>query len=701
MFTNALRRRAALTLSLVLAGLAFAAEPITAQYIARLRSVDAVAIAPDGKSIAYALRVPRVPGKDKDGPAWVELHVVGPAGDSRPFVTGEVNIGNIGWTPDSRGISFIAKLKSDENECLYVIPLDGGEARQILRHESDIGGYAFSPDGKQVAFLAKPAEDKKKKELKEKGFKQEVYEEESRPTRAWLADVQLSYTSPSSSPSTSPSTQNSAPSTQRFRSIEFAGSASSIRWSRDGSKIGLKISATPLIDDVMMFSRVRTFDATTLAKLGEIETIGKLGDFQFSPDGKHVALIAAADINDPAAGRLVSAVAAGGPAKDILPGYLAHVSDIAWQDADTIMFVGQEGCEASFGKIDLDGSNRKTILPPGGPILTGFSLAADGQSGAFVADSSQHPAEVFAMKHGDPGPRRVTESNSWLKGIQLAKQEVLKYKARDGLELEGILIHPLEEQAGTRYPLVMIVHGGPEAHESNGWKTTYNRPGHLLAARGFVTFLPNYRGSTGRGVEFSKLGQRDYGGKEFDDLVDAVDHLVSIGLVDKAKVGVTGGSYGGYATAWCATKLSDRFAAGVMAVGLSDKLASFGTTDIPQEMYLVHARVWPWEDPKFYYERSPVAYATQAKTPLLILGGKDDTRVHPSQSFEMYRFIKTATKTPVRLVQYPGEGHGNTKASSRYDYTLRLVQWMEHYLKGPGGAPPGADVDYALEGFEK
>lgn len=695
MLMNTLRRSAALMLLLALAGFALAAEPFTAQHIARLRNVDAACIAPDGKNIAYTLRVPRVPGKDKDGPAWVELHVVDLSGASRPFVTGEVKIENIAWTPDCRGISFTAKLKNDENECLYVIPLDGGEARQVLKHETDIGGYAWSPDGKQVAFLAKPAEDKKKKELQEKGFKQEVYEEEPRPSRVRITNVETPPTSQSSSRASS-----SAPASQPAREIELVGSASSIRWSRDGSKIGLKISATPLIDDVMMFSRIRTFDAATLARLGEIESIGKLGDFQFSPDGKHIALVAAADINDPAAGRLCIATAAGGPAKDIVPGYLAHVTDIAWQDADTIMFIGHEGCDATFGKVDLDGSERKTILQPGGPILNGLSLAADGQSGVFVADTPQHPAEVFAMKHGEAGPRRLTDSNPWLKEVRFAKQETAKYKARDGLELEGILIHPLDEQAGTRYPLVLIVHGGPEAHESNGWKTTYNRPGHLLAAREFAVFLPNYRGSTGRGVEFSKLGQRDYGGKEFDDLVDAVDHLVNIGLVDKAKVGVTGGSYGGYATAWCATKFSERFAAGVMAVGLSDKLASFGTTDIPQEMYLVHARVWPWEDPKFYYERSPVAYATQAKTPLLILGGKDDTRVHPSQSISMYRFIKTATKTPVRLVQYPGEGHGNNKASSRYDYTLRLVQWMEHYLKGPGGAPPGAEVEYRLDGFD-
>ena len=168
--------------------------------------------------------------------------------------------------------------------------------------------------------------------------------------------------------------------------------------------------------------------------------------------------------------------------------------------------------------------------------------------------------------------------------MDLAPQEVVDYKARDGLELQGILVRPLGEARG-RVPLVLDVHGGPESHVRNGWVTGYSLPGQVLAAKGIAVFLPNYRGSTGRGVEFSKLGQGDPAGKEFDDLVDAVDHFVAPGLADGSKVGVTGGSYGGYATAWCSTRYSDRFAAGVMFVGISDKISKTGTTDIPDEEY--------------------------------------------------------------------------------------------------------------------
>ncbi|KKK55597.1 hypothetical protein LCGC14_3072950, partial [marine sediment metagenome] len=287
--------------------------------------------------------------------------------------------------------------------------------------------------------------------------------------------------------------------------------------------------------------------------------------------------------------------------------------------------------------------------------------------------------------------------NPWLEQVKLAPQEIVTYQARDGQKIEGLLIRPLGEEKGKRYPLVLIVHGGPEAHFQNGWITRYAEPGQMLAANGFAVFYPNYRGSTGRGVEFSMRGQSDYGGKEFDDLIDAVDHLVEIGLVDKDKVGVTGGSYGGFASAWCATRHSERFAASVMFVGISDNVSKVGTTDIPEEMYLVHHRKRLWEDWDYFIERSPIRHVEKNRTATLILHGEDDPRVHPSQSLELYRHLKTLGQAPVRLVWYPGEGHGNRRAASRLDYNLRMLRWMQHYLQGPGGKSPDFTLDYTAE----
>jgi len=457
------------------------------------------------------------------------------------------------------------------------------------------------------------------------------------------------------------------------------------------------LAPTPLIDDYYMKRKVRVVDSESGDVLTRIDNPGKLGPVAWSPDGKHLAMISGEDIHDPGVGRLMVVPAAGGALKDILPGYMGHVTSIRWQDNETIMYRGDQGVHTELAEIKLDGSGKKTHVPGGKIVLSSLDLSRDGRVAAMRSESATYPTEVFIMKHGDSAPKRLTDSNPWLADMEFAKQEVIEFDARDGTMIQGILIRPLNEKPGVKYPLILAVHGGPEAHEQDGWLTRYSRPGQVGAAQGYAVFYPNYRGSTGRGVEFSKAGQADYGGKEFDDLVDAVDHLIEMGLVDRDRVGITGGSYGGFATAWCSTYHTERFAAGVMFVGISDQISKSGTTDIPEEMFLVHSRTRLWDGWQFFLERSPIYYVEQARTPLLIMHGKNDTRVHPSQSMELYRHLKTLGHTAVRLVFYPGEGHGNRKAAGQYDYQLRQMRWFNHYLKGDAARRDKEAPDYELE----
>jgi len=670
---TAAARRLAIAVMLTLFAVALAAaQGLTPHDIARLRSVAAVAVSPDGQSIAYTLVVPRQPLVDEDGPAWTELHVAGPDNASRPFVTGKVNVAGVRWTPDGKGIAFLARRTDDQARALYVMPVAGGEARRVLAHETDILSVSFSPDGTRVAFTARDAVAKEQRDLQRKGFSQEVYEESAPFVRVFVAS--LDGTPP--------------------KRLPLDGSASDVTWSPVGNRLALALAPTPLVDDDYMARRVHVVDADTGAIVGKLDNRGKLGEIAWSPDASHLAFISGADINDPAPGRLMVAPAAGGSLRDVLPDYLGHVRALAWKDAETIRFIADEGTETVFAEVKRDGSARKTIVPKGSVLLSAFDQGG-ARSLAFLTQTPRHPPELYVMRGGETTPRRVTDSNPWLADRRLAKQETVTFKARDGLELEGVLVYPLDYQAGSRYPLILTVHGGPEANDRNGWVTGYSNPGQVAAARGFAVFYPNYRGSTGRGVAFSKLSQGDPAGKEFDDLVDAIDHLVNIGLVDRAKVGITGGSYGGYASAWGATYYSDRFAASVMFVGISNNVSRIGTTDIPNEEVLVHALKHPWDNWTFSLERSPIYYADRSKTPTLILGGTSDPRVSPTQSMELYRHLKLRGKAPVRLVRYPGEQHGNARAASRLDYNLRMLRWMEHYLKGPGGDPPPYEIDYA------
>lgn len=645
-------------------------EKFTPLHVARIRTVTSAVISPDGTKVAYTLTIPRRPPAEDDGPAWVELHLVGPDRKSRPFVSGEVNVSDVAWAPDGRSLLFLARRGKDEHKSLYRIDVEGGEARRVLGFGSDIAGFAIKADGKRVAFLSAEPDSKEKEESRKKGFSQVVFEEGQKPVRVWLATID----------------DPNPP-----RAIKLPGSASELRASPDGEPIAVALAPTPGVDDAFTARKVHV-TLSGPAGLVRYDNPGKLGKVAWSPDGNRLAMISAADDHDPAPGRLMVVPAGGGDPVDVLPGYEGHVADLAWAGPDRVDFVGDEGTGTVLGMVQADGSGISTT-PTGEIVVTALSLSADGTKGALVGQTPRHPAEVFLMEKGHPSAR-LTDSNPWLADMEFAPQEVVTYKARDGLDLQGVLIRPMGVAPGARAPLVLDVHGGPEAHVRNGWVTTYSMPGQVLAARGIAVFLPNYRGSTGRGVAFSKRGQGDPAGKEFDDLIDAVDHLVASGLADGAKVGITGGSYGGYATGWCSTRHSDRFAAGVMFVGISDKISKTGTTDIPQEEYLVHALRRPWDDWQALLERSPIYHVDKARTPLLILHGKEDPRVFPGQSLELYRFLKIRGQAPVRLVLYPGEGHGNLRAASRLDYNLRMVGWLSHYLQGPGGSMPRPEVDY-------
>ena len=660
-------------------------EPYTLDDTARLRAVVQAKISPDGAKTAYVLAVPRIPFEDEDGPAWTQLHVVDADGASRPYVGGEVNVSRVDWTPDGQSISFLTKRDGDELTALYVIPVDGGEARKLVAHETDILSYAWSPDGTQVAFLATEKADEELTALAEKGISAEVYEEGLRDVEVWVATIE------------------NGEDTGEHRLIGLEGSASALRWAPTGDRLSVALAPTSLIDDHYMLRDVHVVDVESGGVTATITNPGKLGPVRWSPDGETIALLGGGDPNDPGQGRLMIAPASGGAPVDLLPGYAGDFVSFEFESPTSIVYVAHEGVDAKIGAVridagDVEGGGRgepafDEIAAPGGAAFRAVSLSADGRSAAVLADSPTHPGEVYRLTR-DAAPRRLTDSNPWLAERRLAEQEVVTYEARDGLEVQGLLIKPLDYEEGKRYPLILVVHGGPEAHFSNGWLTRYSAPGQFAAAQGYAVFYPNYRGSTGRGVDYAKLHQADYAGGEFDDLVDGVKHLVDIGLVDEERVGVTGGSYGGYASAWAATALSEHFAASVMFVGISDQISKFGTTDIPNEMYMVHSRRQPWEYWDWMRERSPIYHAEKGRTPILILHGKEDTRVHPSQSLQMYRYLKELGNVPVRLVWYPGEGHGNRKAGARYDYSKRLMRWMDHYLKGPGGDPPPHKVEY-------
>ncbi|MCB1033205.1 MAG: S9 family peptidase, partial [Acidobacteria bacterium] len=467
--------------------------------VAKIRTVSNVAISPDGATVAYTLSVPRRPYEDEDGPSWSELYVRMPSGEDRPFITGEVNVRSVEFTADGKALTFLSKRAGDDGTSLYRIPIDGGEARRLVKHETGIDGYSFSPDGKRVAFLAVDKEPKAIEELKKKGFKQEIFEEDGLFTRVWVLDLEAEGA--------------------EAKQLDLVGSASELSWSPVDNRLAVALKPLPLIDQEYTSRKVHVVDADTGKVLAKFDNPGKLGSVRWSPDGKHLAMLTAIDKHDPSPGRLAVVPTAGGPLQYLLPAdYPGDVDGAYWLDGQRLLASVSRGVEQGLAEVALDGS-IKDRLPGGQACWSDFALADDGNAVALAGDTPTHPRELFVGTLAK-GVERQTDSNPWLSEKELASQEVISYPARDGQTIEAILTRPLGEKEGQRYPLIAYIHGGPEAHHCNGWLTGYSGPGQMAAARGFAVFAPNYRGSTGRGVAFAKAHQGDPAGKEFDDIVD-------------------------------------------------------------------------------------------------------------------------------------------------------------------------------------
>ena len=635
--------------------------------ITTIRSVGSAVISPDGSQIAYTLSIPRTLGDDKNGPAWSELRMRDVNGDrDRRFLAGDVGFGSVRFSPDGSMLTYLAKRGDDEHRSLWALPVDGGESRKLLEFETGISSYRLSPDGTQIAFIARAPEDEDREKAKKKGYTQEVFEEDWRHTHLYLAVV------PKADCIDEP---------EEPKSLELPGSAFQVEWAPNGERLAVTLAPRPLIDERYMMQRIHVIDAESGEIVTQFDNRGKLGTIHWSPNSRNLAIISAADANDPSAGRLMVGAVSKGKFQELMPGIEEHINSVTWKDDKTLLFLSDVGCETRLAEIDLDGKNPKTHFTSGGsaglPLPRSLSASSNGSAVALVAERPTHPRELFISIDGGE-PKRLTDQNPWLADVDLAKQEVVRITARDGLEFEGMLIHPLN--GAKPAPLILMVHGGPESHDRNGWLTNYSRPGQLAAAQGYAVFYPNYRGSTGRGVAFSKTSQGDAAGAEFDDLADAVDQLVKSGVADRERVGITGGSYGGYATAWGSTRYTDVFRAGVMFVGISNKISKGLTTEIPVEDVMVHTRFDPWKKWDFSLERSPIFHAEKSRTALLIAHGQEDTRVHPAQSLQLFRALKLIGKTPVRYIRYPGEGHGNRRAASRDDYTRRMMRWFDHFL---------------------
>ncbi|MEJ2594457.1 MAG: prolyl oligopeptidase family serine peptidase [bacterium] len=448
-----------------------------------------------------------------------------------------------------------------------------------------------------------------------------------------------------------------------------------------------------------MFRKIKILDLSSGEVVYEIGNTGKLGNYVFSPDASKLAFAAALNMNDNAVSQVYTYNLETESIKNHTPAeFKGHMSWVGWRNNKELLFYSGEGVYPKLSIMPIKKDKRSVILDAETTgIIFGQPLFSSSCKNFIFAGSTPYDASNIYSWNGKDNLEKITDINPQLSKKSFGKQEIIRYKARDGMEIEGLLIKPVGFDNDKKYPLILYVHGGPESHHNNGWLSRYSTPGQVMAGKGYLVAYLNYRASTGYGVDFAMEGFMDPAGKEFDDLADGIDYLVNEKGADKERVGMAGGSYGGYAAAWFATYYTRYVKAVCMFVGVSNLISKRGTTDIAYEEQYVHSGKPLEEQWLMNLERSPVFWAHQSKTATLIYGGAADPRVHPTQSLELYRRMKMNGHPAVRLVQYPGEGHGNRKQVGRIDVLYRQIAWFDWYvkdLKPLDGPLPPLDISY-------
>lgn len=634
---------------------------LTPEIILSIKTIVDAQISPNAETIVFQVNRAR---RDEEGPGTSISEIwtmPSKGGQATRFTYNEKSDRLIQWAKDGKSFAFLSQRGSIPYSQIYQIFLEGGEAKRISNTENSIVGFRWSPDGEKIAFLM--ADSKTKEELKneKEGKDWVIADKEYKYTRLYLLNVKTG---------------------EHKLLTQTAINVNEFDWAPDGKQLILAASDTPTVDDVFMKTKLllQSVDGGEPRLL--VKTEGKLLAPHWSPDGKWVAWLGATSFNDPFAGSVFVVSSQGGTAENLTKGFIGSASGLNWLagSPSTLLFTATEKQVSTLTSITLPDKKQTVLNSQNLAYSSSPSFSSNGKTWVIAANTPKHPNELFLGEIGSKEVSKLTTFNPQLAEVKLGEQEVIKWKSVDGLEIEGVIVKPVGYEKGKRYPVILQPHGGPEAAELNGWYGSYSRWGQMLAGKGYVSFYPNYRGSIGRGVDFSKADHRDLMGKEFDDMIAGLDYLIKEGIADPDHIGVGGGSYGGYTSAWAATYGSKRFKASITWMGITNWYSMTGVSEIFLENSTVHWDLVMYDNFPIYWERSPIAHIKNANTPTLIIHGSQDTRVPYEQSQEFYTALKWKG-VPVEFVTYPREGHGVAEKAHQYDFMTRVLGWFDKYVK--------------------
>jgi dipeptidyl aminopeptidase/acylaminoacyl peptidase len=671
-------------------------------------------VTPDGRWIAFVrLEVDRVENTYRRA-IWLAPT---DGGSPRPFTAGEKQDHSPRWSPDGKFLAFVS-TRGGEQPQIYLIPTDGGEARRLTDMRQGAQHPAWSPDGRYVAFISRAnvkereqqdagPEDEEQKAPPRDAFEAqqrreaEKHQEQGRfdprvirrqPYRVgtdYLDDRRTHiYVIPAAAAEPDAEQETKTPRRLTDGDVDYAPPV----WSPDGNSILTSATRDPESDTGWIYRDlfrvpVPAADAPPAEPLPLTGPGFSNVNPRPSPDGRAIAFLRRPEERFMAqAPRLAIVPAAGGQPYDVTPDFDRGVDDFCWSsDGHTLVFTAGDQGDTNLYAVPAKGGMPVTVVSGRREILA-FDAAAGSDQIGFIACTPERPPDLYSVTLSDVtsyagGERRLTDFNKkFLEKKQVLPVEEIWYKAADGIEIQGWLLKPPGFDPAATYPLAVEIHGGPHAMWGPSTLTMWHE-WQCLAARGYVVFYCNPRGSDGYGYAFCDVIHGRWGEADMPDILAGVDHVVNQGYIDTARLAVTGGSYGGFMTAWIVGH-DQRFAAAVSQRGVYHLTSFFGTSDIP-ELIEWEFDVWPWEAYERLWRHSPLAYVSDIKTPLLIIHSDRDFRApipDAEHLFVMLRWLKRE----VEFVRYPREGHELSRSGEprhRVDRLNRIIGWFDEYCQ--------------------
>ena len=622
----------------------------------QVRSVADVVPSPDGVWVAWAET--RAVMEDEKSENLTQIFLARTDGSRRFQLTrGDKSATAPAFAPDSRYIYFTSERSGKRN--LYRIPVAGGEAEKLTDWQGAMGAYQVSPDGKWVAFAGREADAAEEHAKKEK-LDLRVIDESPKNHALWIVPA-----------------EGGKP-RRLFTDSYHAGA---FDWSPDSRRIAYEYRPSPDADlgrraDIGEVE-VETGTVRTIAGTGATESQPR-----YSPDGRYIAIVRSADPPSRlSANRIVLLPRDGASTARELPLTPDESPNLAdWApDSRRIFFTEARGTRPALYAIPVDGPPTLVFRPAKGTFGTSVRFNRDATLAGFARQSPGEAPEAYIIKLSGGDAVQVSRANSSFTMPPTGETKVIRWKAKDGVEIEGLLTLPVKYAAGVRVPLVLNIHGGPSGVFTEtfvGGSGLY--PIATFSAKGFAVLRPNPRGSTGYGGKFRRANLDDWGNGDYSDLMSGIDHVVAEGIADPDRLVVMGWSYGGYMTAWIVTQ-TQRFKAAAVGAGLTNLWSMWGTNDIPSTLddYFSGS---PWQQFDAYFKRSPMAHINKVSTPTLFLHGEVDLRVPIGQAQEMYSALKRrGVKT--QMVVYPRTAHGPSEPKFVLNVMERHLDWAESNLK--------------------